>query len=106
MTDSTSHNMKVDDLVSEALRTDHTPAHLLCQAHPACMFTRCLQKLFKEIDRTIGTEKIFSVFALSLYDVNESVVGQWFNCLTRLVTHDYEHKSLNYAEAHPLSQEF
>ena len=35
MTDSTIHNMKVDEMVSSALGTDHTPAHLLCQVHPA-----------------------------------------------------------------------
>lgn len=98
MTDSTIHNMKVDDLVSTALGIEHTPTHLLCQVHPACMFTRCLQKLCKNIDTTIGPNKIFSAFAVSLSDVQESVVEQWMNCLTRLVTHDFDHKSWNYAE--------
>ena len=86
MTDSTIHNMGVDNLVSEALDTDHIPSHLLCQVHPACMFTRCLQKLFKQIDTTIGPSKIFSVFAVPLSDVQESVLEQWINCLTRSVT--------------------
>ena len=97
MTDSTSHNLKVDDLVSSALDTDHVPAHLLCQVHPACMFTRCLQKLFKMIDTSIGPTKIFSVFAVSLSEVKESVMEQWIDCLTRLVTHDFDHKSWNYS---------
>ena len=98
MTDSTIHNMKVDDMVSAALGTDHIPFHLLCQVHPACMFTRCLQKLFKKVDTMIGPTKIFSVFAVSLSEVQESVVEQWMNCVTRLITHDYDHKSWNYAD--------
>ena len=98
MTDSTIHNMKVDEMVSSALGTDHTPAHLLCQVHPACMFTRCLQKLFKKIDVTIGPDKIFSLFAVPLSDVQDSVLQQWMDCATRLVTHDYDHKSWNYAD--------
>ena len=88
----------IDDLVSAALDTEHTPAHLLCQVHLACMFPRCLQKLFKEIGTIIGPNKIFSVFAVSLSDVQESVVEQWMSCLTRLVTHDFDHKSWNYGE--------
>ena len=98
MTDSTTHNLKVDDIVSSSLDTEHVPSHLLCQVHPACMFTRVLQKLFKQIDTTIGPTKIFSVFAVSLTDVQDSVTEQWMNCLTRLVTHDFDHKSWNYAD--------
>ena len=37
MTDSTSHDVKVDDLVSEALRTDHIPTHLLLPG-PPCLY--------------------------------------------------------------------
>ena len=40
MTDSTSHNMGVDDIVAEKLGSEHIPEHLLCHVHPACMFTR------------------------------------------------------------------
>ena len=38
------------------------------------------------------------MLAVSLSDVQESVVQQSMNCLTRLVTHDFDHKSWNYAE--------
>ena len=57
MTDSTSHNMLVDDKVAEC----RVPSHLLCQVHPACMFTRKLQNLAKQVDTAIGPDKIFSV---------------------------------------------
>jgi hypothetical protein len=56
-----------------------------------------LQKLFKKVDMMIEKTKMFSVFAVSLSEVKESVVEQWINCLTRLITHDYDHKSWNYA---------
>ena len=98
MTDSTSHNMLVDDMVAEALETDHVPSHLICQVHPACMFNLKLEQLCKLVDSTIGPDKIFSLFAVSLSEVQTSVVEQWMDCLTRLVTHDFDHKSWNYAE--------
>ena len=98
MTDSTSHNMEVDEKVAEKLGSDHVPGHLLCHVHPACMFTRRVQELCKEVDATIGPDKIFSSFAVSLSEVQVSVVEQWMDCLTRLVTHDFDHKAWNYAD--------
>ena len=97
MTDSTIHNMQVDDLVSEELDTEHIPSHLLCQVHPAAMFTRVTQKLCQQTDSTIGPTKIFSAFAVSLSEVQSSVVEHWMDCVTRLITHDFDHKSWNYA---------
>ena len=98
MTDSTIHNMEVDDMVAEALDTEHVPVHLLCQAHPASMFTREMQKVFKEVDQVLGPDKIFSTFAVTISEVQESVMEQWIDCVTRLVTHDFDHKSWNYAD--------
>ena len=98
MTDSTSHNMEVDEKVAEKPGSDHVPGHLLCHVHPACMFTRRVQELCKEVDATIGPDKIFSSFAVSLSEVQVSVVEQWMDCLTRLVTHDFDHKAWNYAD--------
>ena len=98
MTDATTHNMKVDDVVAEALGTEHLPDHLLCQAHPVLMFNRVMQKTFKEVDQVIGSEKIFSTFAVAISEQQESVTEQFLDCVTRLVTHDFDHKSWNYAD--------
>lgn len=98
MTDSTTHNLEVDDLVSEILETDHVPGHLLCQVHPVMMFVREIQKLCKEVDAAIGPDKIFSSFAVTLSEVQSCVVQQWMDCVTRLVTHDFDQKSWNYAD--------
>ena len=66
MTDSVSHNLGVEDIVSEELEVDHLPDHLLCQVHPSLMFTRIQTKLWRESDTTIGPQKIFDGFCLTI----------------------------------------
>ena len=97
MTDSTSHNLLVEDTVAEQLESEHLPEHLLCQVHPALMFTRKYETVCKEVDTAIGPEKIFAGFAVSLSDQQESVTQQWMDCVTRLVTHDFDQKPWNRA---------
>ena len=97
MGDSTAHNLGVEEIVAEKLESDHVPDQLLCQVHPCMMFTRELEGVWKEIDTTIGPHKIFAHFNVSLSDQNESVTQQWLNCLLRLVSHDFDHKSWNKA---------
>ena len=92
MTDATSHNMEVETIVSETLGVENAPSHLLCQVHPSLCFVRVLQKLWLELDAAIGPDKIFSHFAVSLSDQHVSVTEQWIDCVTRLFTHDYDHK--------------
>ena len=92
MTDATSHNFGVETLVSESLGVESSPAHILCQVHPSLCFVRTLQKLWLELDMAIGPDKIFSHFAVSLADQHVSVAEQWIDCITRLFTHDYDHK--------------
>ena len=77
---------------------EHVPAHLLCQVHPCLMFSRELMAVWKEIDTTIGPEKIFAHFSVSLSDQQDSVTEQWINCLLRLISHDFDHKSWNKAD--------
>ena len=97
MGDSTAHNLGVEEIVAEKLESDHVPGQLLCQVHPCMMFSRELEAVWKEVDVTIGPNKIFAHFNVSLSDQNDSVTQQWLNCLLRLVSHDYDHKSWNKA---------
>ena len=97
MGDSTAHNLGVEEIVAEKLESEHVPGQLLCQVHPCMMFSRELEKVWKEVDVTIGPQKIFAHFNVSLSEQNESVTQQWLNCLLRLVSHDYDHKSWNKA---------
>jgi hypothetical protein len=92
MTDSVSRNMLVEDIVSEALDVDHTPEHLLCQVHPPLMFNRVLTKFWSEVDSTIGPDKIFAGFCLTINTEQVSVTENWLDCLLRFVSHDFNHK--------------
>ena len=98
MTDSVSHNMGVEDIVSDVLEVEHTPEHLLCQVHPSLMFNRVLTKLWREVDTTIGPQKIFAGFCLTINTDQVSVTENWVDCLLRLVSHDFDHKQWNKAE--------
>ena len=98
MTDSVSHNMMVEDIVSEALDVEHTPGHLLCQVHPSLMFNRVLTKFWGEVDSTIGPDKTFAGFCLTINTEQVSVTENWLDCLLRLVSHDFDHKQWNKSE--------
>ena len=98
MGDGTAHNMGVEKIVAEKLEVEHLPGHLLCQVHPALMFSRELVAVWKELDTVIGPEKIFAHFAVSLSDQQDSITEQWISCLLRLVTHDFDHKAWNKAD--------
>ena len=97
MTDGTAHNLEVDEKVAEHLGSEHVPEHLLCQVHPALMFSRKLQSFWGEVDNAIGPDKIFAGFSVSLSDQQVSVTQQWMDCVTRLVTHDFDQKPWNRA---------
>ena len=98
MGDGTAHNMGVEKIVAEKLEVEHLPGHLLCQVHPALMFSRELVSVWKELDTVIGPQKIFAHFAVSLSDQQDSITEQWISCMLRLVTHDFDHKAWNKAD--------
>lgn len=54
ITNQTSHNLEVEEIVSERLETDHMPAHLFCSVHPTLMFNRIITKLWSEIEKTVS----------------------------------------------------
>ena len=62
------------------------------------MFNRVLTKLWREIDTTIGPDKIFAGFCLTINTEQVSVAENWLDCLLRLVSHDFDHKQWNKAE--------
>jgi hypothetical protein len=97
MTDSVTHNLEVEQIVSKTLETDHVPGHLLCHVHPSLMFGRTMTNTWQETDATIGVSKIFAGFAVILTDVQVSFTEQWINTSLRLVTQDFDHKFWNYA---------
>ena len=46
MTDATSHNLKVDEMVALDLGVDCVPEYLFCQTHPCLMFNREVLEVF------------------------------------------------------------
>ena len=54
MTDSTSHNLNVLDLVAEVLRAESVPSTLLCNVHPLKMFQGKIKELYQQIDDSLG----------------------------------------------------
>jgi hypothetical protein len=99
MTDSTSHNLGVGLLVTEELGVQHTPSHLLCQVHPALMMVRKLEEVCKEIESTIGSDKLHSSFTISLTNNNDSISCQFIDAMHRFISHDFNHKAWNRADA-------
>ena len=95
MTDSVSLNFGVKELVSKELRVEHTPEHLLCQVHPSLMFNRETTGLFKDIDTSIGREKIFASFEIPMGEQATSIAETCISCSLRLVSHDFDHKLWN-----------
>ena len=96
MTDATAHNMEVEMLLAEELDSTHMPKHLLCHVHPVFLFLRALDAIFKEIELSMGREKIFASFNVTP-DNQESVMTQFLDCCSRLICHDFDHKPWNRA---------
>ena len=95
VTDATSHNFEVDEIVAEELGTEHIPIYLLCHTHPALMFNRKIVEVCSKIEKEIGPYKIYSAFLVNTTTSHDSVLEQYIDCTVRLVSVDYNHKSWN-----------
>lgn len=95
VTDSTSHNFEVDEIVAAELGTEHIPVHLLCHTHPALMFNRKIVEVCSKIEKEIGPDKIYSAFLVNATTSHDSVLEQYIDCTVRLVSSDFNHKSWN-----------
>ena len=95
VTDSTSHNFQVDDLVALELGTDHIPEHLLCHTHPVLMFNRKMIETFASIENKIGSDKIFSKLLVSTTNTHDSITEQFIHCVVNLFSPELNHKSWN-----------
>ena len=102
VTDATSHNFDVDEMVALKLGTEHVPVHLLCHTHPVLMFNRKIVEVCSEVEKSIGPEKIYSACLVNATTTHDSVLEQYIDCVTRLVSSDYNHKSWNYSKSFEL----
>lgn len=97
ITDQTAHNFGIETLVATDLQSDHLPEHLFCNVHPSLMFNRVLTKQWIAIETTIGRDKIYSNFLVNASTAASSVTEQALDCMTRLISHDFDHKPWNKA---------
>ena len=95
VTDATAHNFEVDEIVATELGSDHIPVHLLCHTHPVLMFNRKIVDMCSKIEKEIGPDKIYSSFLVNATTSHDSVLEQYIDCVVRLVSSDFNHKSWN-----------
>ncbi|KAL4236509.1 hypothetical protein ACF0H5_004895 [Mactra antiquata] len=97
ITDQTAHNLGIEEKLSESLDSAYTPDHLFCNVHPSLMFNRVITKQWSEIETAIGPDKKYSSFLVNATSNKSSVTEQALDCTTRLINHDFDHKSWNKA---------
>ena len=96
MSDSTSHNFLVMDMVAEKLETNSIPSQLVCNMHPVLCFTRVLASTWRDVELSIGREKLFANVLGAGGISNTSypcVTVQALDCLMRIISRDFNEKS-------------
>ena len=58
MTDSTSHNLGVIEMVCEEVESEYVPSSLVCNIHPLMMMERKVKQRFQVIHDKIGNNEI------------------------------------------------
>ena len=95
MTDSTSHNLGVIELVAKELESDEIPQTLLCNVHPLMMFQNKIKDICLKIHDTLGKRKINDCFLVDVEFRAESFVIKAVKCLSNFINRDYSAKPWN-----------
>ena len=95
MTDSTSHNLGVVEMVATDLETDEVPKTLLCNVHPLMMFQNKIKAICQKMHDTLGKQKINDCFLVDVEFKNESFVIKAVKCLSNFINRDYSAKPWN-----------
>ena len=66
------------------------------------MFSRTMTDLFTTLDTTLGPEKVFAGFQVSMAEIHSLVLENWLEVSLRLVSPDFDHKPWNYSGAFSL----
>ena len=61
-----------------------------------------MTELFTNLDTTIGPDKVFAGFQVSMAEIHSSVLENWLEVTLRLVSPDFDHKPWNYSGAFTL----
>ena len=98
ISDGTSHNFNIDELVAIDLGTDYIPEHLFCHTHPVLMFNRKLVDVFSSIESEIGSNKIYSKFLVEVNNTHETVTEQYIHGIVNLFSPEMNHKAWNQSD--------
>ena len=85
----------VELLVAKEPGTEKVPNQLFCNVHPCLMFNRVIVKHWSQLDHAIGHDKIYANFLVNATMTASSVTEQAFDCITRLIIHDFDHMPWN-----------
>ena len=94
MTDSTSHNVGVMDMVCEELSVEEVPPHLFCDVHPLMLFQGKIKDLCQQIHDHLGKQRIKECFLVDV-DLSESFVVKAIKCLSNFINKECSGKPWN-----------
>ena len=94
MTDSTSHNLGIIEMVWEEVESEYVPSSLVCNIHPLMMMQRKV-KLFQVIHYKIGNNEIHKYFYVDVDFKSQSLPSKAIRCLTSFISRNFSTKPWN-----------
>ena len=96
----TDHNKFLAEDVPKLMDLDHTPGQTFCSTHTGLGFCSCMNSSIHEIEVKQGINNIMDGFMVEIQyeSKNGSIVGQFVDCISRLVGLQMKHKPWNVSE--------
>ena len=100
MTDSVSHNKFLHEDVPKLFDLDHHVGQIFCATHTGLGLCRSLNNKIHSIEQSVGINNVLDGFVVQIEfeSKNGSIVGQFVDCITRLVGMELKHKPWNRGE--------
>ena len=95
MTDSTSHNLGIIEMVWEEVESEYVPSSLVCNIHPLMMMQRKVKQLFQVIHYKIGNNEIHKYFYVDVDFKSQSLPSKAIRCLTSFISRNFSAKPWN-----------
>ena len=95
MTDSTSQNLGVIEMVCEEVQSEYVPSSLVCIIHPLMIMERKVKQLFQVILDKIGNNEINKSFYIDVDFKSESFLLKAIRCLTSFINRGFSTKLWN-----------
>ena len=95
MTDSTSHNLGIIEMVWEEVESESVPSSLVCNIHPLMMMQRKVKQLFQVIHYKIGNNEIHKYFYVDVDFKSQSLPSKAIRCLTSFISRNFSTKPWN-----------